>query len=297
VVVGIVALLMALVFPALQHAREASRRGSCISNLRQLGIAMHNYHATHRMFPSGNSNGFSAFVAMLPYVEQESLYVKVDLSRMDDPENSVVHSTRLPVLHCLSDLGYDPPTDRPETTNYVANGGAGLETGGRFEGIFPPLRKTVDWGGGPISDRDVSDGLSNTAAFSEILIADTTSDRRRNVWETPIAYSTAEVDQFVDACENLGLSAEAGDAWGRGWRWMDGNSPHTLYNHTQTPNRLSCSNNSAVLSGVYPAFSLHSAGANLCLGDGSVKFVSASVARNVWQAIGTRASGEVVSEF
>lgn len=225
------------------------------------------------------------------------MYRQVRFSNVDDPANSVVHSTRLSVLHCASDPGYDAPPDRAETTNYVANGGAGLETLARFEGMFPPFRKKIDWGGGAISDRDVSDGLSNTAAFTEILIADTTSDRRRNVWETPIGYSNGEVDQLVDACDTLGVTSQIGDAWGRGWRWMDGNYPHTWYNHSQTPNRLSCTNNSHVMSGVFPPYSLHSGGVNLCLGDGSVRFVSQSIARDVWRAIGTRASGEVVSEF
>ena len=298
VVVGIVALLMALIVPAVQQAREASRRTSCISNLRQLGLAIHNYHATHKMFPSGSTNGFSAFVAILPYVEQSALYSQVRFSVVDDPANSVVHSTRLTVLHCASDPGYDAPPDLPETTNYVANGGAGLETFEHFEGMFPPHEQSIDWGGGPISDRDVSDGLSNTAAFAEILIADGAFDRRRIVWNTPIEYSQpSEVDQLVDACDSLDVTSQRGDAWSRGWRWMDGNYPLTWYNHSQTPNRMSCYNRTNVLKGTFPAYSLHSGGANLCLGDGSVRFVSQSVARVVWRAIGTRASGEVVSEF
>ncbi len=294
VVIGIIALLLAILLPAVQMARESARRASCMNNLRQLGIAMHSYHDTHRIFPPGNTNSFSAFVSMLPHLDQAALYSRFEFTDPEVPPNVALMSHQLEVLQCPSDPGSSAQTG---STSYVANNGAGLHVNGMVLGVFSLLVTDSVNGGGPISSKMITDGLSNTAAFSELLVGDGSKKPNRTVWQAPSVAEPQKADFFVDACQTLDTATRRCGKWDRGRGWTDGNYPSTLYNHTSPPNHRTCTNNGDVFMGTYPAASLHPGGVLVCFADGTTRFVSESIDVTTWRAIGTRASGEIIGEF
>lgn len=229
---------------------------------------------------------------MLPYLEQAPLYAQVVFTHPDAPENAAVRAAQIPFLKCPMDEA-PRPVAVIATTNYVANCGSGVHVGGKLLGMFRVLQKS-DVGSGTLATRDVSDGLSTTVAFSEVLHASGTKDRIRTTWFGP---RHVDPDEFVAGCEMVDLNSQVGDSTDRGFDWTDGNAGMTLYNHLQTPNHMSCTNKGSVLEGCYPPTSNHSGGVNTCLADGSTKIISDAIDRSVWRAIGTRAGGEVASSF
>ena len=156
----------------------------------------------------------------------------------------------------------------------------------------------LDRGGGWLKFSSITDGLSNTAGFSEILVSDGSRHNLRIVGSVePMFRDPGRSNEFVVGCDSpatLGRPVSKGD---RGFPWFDGNHPSTLYNHVASPNHRACTNSGGVPDGSFPASSLHSDVVNVCLTDGSVRGISAMIDQNTWQAVGSRAGGEVVSEF
>lgn len=296
VAVGVIALLLAIILPAVQEARNTARRTQCASNLRQLGLSIHSYHDSFNFFPPGNINGLSMFTRILPHIDQAALYEKVDFSTYESPTLDLVRRTQLQILLCPGDSGLFVYG----STNYAGNSGTGLHAKGLFEGFFGPVGE-LD--GRALNSASIRDGLSSTAAFSEQLLGhigsleECRSYPLRTVWSVPQYYSEPnELQQFLTACDQLDRNATISETQ-RGREWTFGNLPYTFYNHTQTPNHKACAYNSSVLLGSYTAISLHHGGVNVCLGDGSVRFVSNSIDGGIWRAIGTRSGDEPVSEF
>jgi prepilin-type N-terminal cleavage/methylation domain-containing protein/prepilin-type processing-associated H-X9-DG protein len=192
VVIAIIAVLIALLLPAVQAAREAARRAQCVNNLKQIGLALHNYHSANDAFASGmllatnsatlavNTNGdFSAHTRLLGFAEQLALYNAANFSVpafFDSPSgygnaaNSTVTMTRLSMFLCPSNI---PPTWHPAgITTYISPGncyfasvGSSLEMSGQFTSGLP--NGVFQYAGAPIGLRDISDGSSNTIAFGE----------------------------------------------------------------------------------------------------------------------------------
>ena len=186
VVIAIIAVLIALLLPAVQAAREAARRMQCVNNMKQIGLALHNYHQTNDCFPPGGlpklsagkiiKNGdFSVHARLLPNLEQVSLYNAANFSvavKGDDVEtamNSTASSSRISAFICPS--GIEPTWQSPQTklrasgNAYFASYGSGLEweygqAGGPPNGMFQGM-------GAGYGLRDCSDGTSNTIAFGE----------------------------------------------------------------------------------------------------------------------------------
>jgi prepilin-type processing-associated H-X9-DG protein len=283
---SIIALLIAMLVPAVQYAREAARRAQCASHLHQIGIAMHAYHGDHAQFPPGSSGGaFALHTTLLPYVEQSDLYNHVNFSlTCFAAENTTIRVTAITLFACPSDpSAHLRESDGTVASNYAGNFGTGVVPNG-YNGVFRHLRA------GGISAKDVSDGLTNTAAVSENLVADGSAQPLRTVWDTPVRLP---FDLFTDSCATLSTTpAAVGLFWWRGRPWTYGDAGRTLYNHVLEPNQNSCTNYGDVQGGAYTATSAHSGGVNALFADGTVRFMGSTISRHVWRAIGTRGGGE-----
>jgi prepilin-type N-terminal cleavage/methylation domain-containing protein len=195
VVVAIIGILVALLLPAVQQAREAARRTRCKSNLRQIALALHNYHDTFGIFPSGQyycrpntpcsapaftADGWGWTASLLPFVDQAALFDGFDFRlAMRDPHHARLLATPLPVFQCPSDATRQdllPPTvntflpERFATTNYCGNAGS---FGNSFEA--PRLASNELQSNGVLGRdsarrlRDVTDGASNTFLVGEVI--------------------------------------------------------------------------------------------------------------------------------
>lgn len=299
VVIAIIAVLIALLLPAVQQAREAARRSQCKNNLKQIGLALHNYESTHTVFPPSSTSGLGEIAAyydqgssdarlphvhlhsflslILPYLDGATIYNKIDynISSMD-PVNREIASTLIPAYQCPSYNGSPIATDdmyvntvgynRFAGRNYVAMGGVFIlelappSSGGTpSRGILYPRSKTTF--------RDITDGASNTILLVE------SREERVSAW----------VDGSYASITSRGLDVT--------------NMP------TVSSNQISI--NKTPYFG--PEFgtpeikwgpsSLHTGGAHHLLGDGSVRFISENIAVETYDALTTRNGGEVVGEF
>jgi prepilin-type processing-associated H-X9-DG protein len=297
VAIAILALLLAILLPAVQQAREASRRTECQSHLRQIGIAVQNYESTHRMLPPGASNQYSLHVFLLPHLGELPLYDRVDFSVAPTvPANETLWASSVAVYHCPSDpLADSRPDGAPYATNYAGNFGSGVQRYG-YNGMFRYLAEMLMFGrGGPVRVRDVTDGLSNTTAVSEVLVSDGSPLRFRTILSvTPPLSGADQLDAFAAACASLPPLLDSANVWSRGRPWVQGDLDCTFYNHVLPPNRNSCCNRS-VEDGAFTAASVHPGGVNVLYGDGRVSFVADVVDRHVWRSIGSRDGSEAIA--
>ena len=315
VVIAIIAILIALLLPAVQQAREAARRSQCKNNLKQLGLAMHNYHDAHNVFPSArgpsvHDNGayyraMSSFALMLPFLDQTAIYNQLDFNlRYDQAPNAALSNTRLAVFLCPSDnawLGND------SGNNYVVSGGPSVWwwiPQNSQVGVFNKDR--------PISFRDISDGSSNVIAASESVKGDNDgsnfnlfTDLARGVSLPSGAPNTlwtqAQVNQYATSCS---ATPPSGGHYSHTRReWMNGITGQTIFTEMAQPNWASpdCHECSGCgwydAKGVYAARSRHTGGVQVLLADGSVHFASENIDLNSWQRLGHINDGEAVQGF
>lgn len=311
VVIAVIAILIALLLPAVQQAREAARRSQCKNNLKQLGLALHNYESTHRVFPPGGL-GFpyvwSAHAHLLPYVEQDSLK---HLLNYDVPpllafntgghdaakvgQNDAAGQTRIPLFVCPSD-GDGVPGSVYGAVSYPACAGSGQNGSASSDDGSINNADGIIFSRSKIGFRDVTDGATNTVAFSEHLLGDwqnsapSAGDYERRVVELSMGTQTTPA-----ACDPASAPVWSGQ---RGAKWINGHLADTMYNHWLRPNAdlPDCHNgfhNYALTS----ARSAHDGGIQVVLVDGSCRFVSESIDLSLWRALGTRNGCEVVSEF
>ena len=332
VVIAIIGVLIALLLPAVQKVREAANRTSCKNNLKQLGLALHNYESAAKRFPpafrgnDGASPAFaglpayffswSAFAQLNPYLEQTNIYNAMDLTQPIylppnfniSPTNQFAVQQIVPIFLCPSDrkepvsVAYGEPVIGP--TNYAVCIGTGTTNGG------PPFGSP--WGSDgmfrakqPTKIADVKDGLSHTAAISESLLGDGPENAFGAIPEDP---------QVVYAYTGFGTplndaNCASANLWNvenrRGFMWASGEIRCASYNHYYTPNAkiYDCvSNDLTPGEGMFTAIgfraarSRHPGGVNLLLGDGSVQFITDAVDLTTWRALATRAGGEIVKE-
>ncbi|WP_437223387.1 DUF1559 domain-containing protein [Planctomicrobium sp. SH661] len=313
VVIAIIAVLVALLLPAVQQAREAARRSQCKNNLKQLGLAVHNYESSHSVLPPGTlgyPKVFSAHAQLLPYVDQAGLQNLLNFSFPPmtifgtGPEvesNDAAARQVLPLMVCPSD-GNRVPGETYGGISYPANAGSAINgTSTEADSNFASSRNAdgVIYSRSATRFRDIVDGMSNTVLFGEHLLGDGVSgaipqgnDPKRRVIEL-----TGGTQTTPSACE-----AAAGTAgqWkgNRGAKWINGHTGDTLYNHFYIPNSPTpdCQNGSHNYA-LTAARSAHTGGVQLSFCDGSVRFVSDNINLTTWRAISTRHGGEVLGEF
>ncbi len=317
-VIGVISILIALLLPAVQSAREAARRLQCQNNLHQLGIATQAYVGVAQCFPPAltqladpNYGGyFSPQVHMLPFMDQVPLSNAVNFAigtwptndlgmypswgniAQANPANLTAMNVQIASFLCPSDPGAFEETGN----NYRGNVGVGPgygylpETPDSGNGIFPEV--------GPVFLSQVPDGLSHTAMFSERVRGSGLSaglDPRRDAYQMSSLDYTA--DQLLVACQIAARPSnrQGTTLFGQRWFWTGRNN--TLYNHAQAPNGLipDCEYGGALPpQDMSTARSPHPGGVNTAMGDGSVRFFQESVATPIWRAFGTRNGGEIV---
>jgi prepilin-type N-terminal cleavage/methylation domain-containing protein/prepilin-type processing-associated H-X9-DG protein len=286
VVIAIIAVLIGLLLPAVQKVRAAAARMSCQNNLKQLGLAFHNYENTNRTFPASYVFTFPPLkssswgTALLPYFEQDNLARRYDFNgTITDPGNQAVIITHLKVMQCpaaianrlYSFTGHIPGinmdlTWQASATDYGVTSGV-LARFYTFNNLHTADEHGLLQFNNPAKVGDVTDGLSNTIMLGEIA-------------GRPQVYQQGRL--VPDA------SPTQGAGWGdplNGESWMAG----SLFDGTGMTGAcvINCTN--LTTRGLY---SFHSGGANVLLGDGSVRLLSSGISPGTFAALVTRAGGE-----
>ncbi|MDG3008431.1 DUF1559 family PulG-like putative transporter [Paludisphaera mucosa] len=297
----IVAVLLALLLPAVQASREAARRIQCVDNLKQIGTALNSYATFTGGLPPGRCwNGYSFYAPLLPHLDQAALYDSLNMSvhvsiAHDYPAGTPADAHRTASLARLGVLAC--PSDRRAswnsgTTNYAGNLGHGRRgTPGFARGVF-----FDEWSPQSSVTRlaEIADGASNTVAVSEWVLGaglGAAADFRGNIYDVSGA---SDFDGFVAACDSsVGVRPVLPN--GKRCYWLQTGLASTLYNHNQGVGMPSCDDGTRSASdGSWTAASRHPGGAAALAVDGHVAFVGESTAREIWRALGTRAGGEVV---
>jgi len=335
VVIAIIGILIALLLPAVQAAREAARRMSCSNKQKQICLAMHNYHDVQGTFPQGRmadlspvegSDNWNGFVSLLPFIEQSALH---DMSQTNDwcnnPwDNNDLSTAVITDFHCPSDGGVKK-AERGGRNYMLCYGDSmhdnhtGHPNGGR-RGLFMGNQAP------PNSFADMTDGTSNTLVLSESVCGDGTRRVKGNVLRggdndiLPVDRSNNSFHRRrANICDaQVGPGGEYLTTWNprsdneyRGFRWGDARPYFVAFTTVLPPNGASCTYSGGDSSGgCFSASSNHPGGVNAGLGDGSVRFVSESInygfpdqleveggdsPYGVWGAMGSIKGGETVS--
>jgi len=269
VVIAIIAILIALLLPAVQSARAAARRSQCKNNLKQIGLAMHNYHDIYSSLPMGaNSQVYGPFVAILPSLDAENLQSLYDFDLYyTDAANAEAINTVLPVYLCpsmtLPRAVPDALCDEPGAPgSYGASMGTsqlvgdGLFAG--YDGFTAPI---------PVRFRDVTDGLSSTLMCGEF---------------------NYQLEDYLWSA--FSCPARAGESrWGS-HRWAPG-YPGVSLGHTDGDFNVSTNANRTTWRSDHPG------GAHFLLADGTVHFVTETIDAEVLDGLATRNGEEDVAEF
>jgi len=290
VVIAIIGVLVALLLPAVQAAREAARRTRCTNNMKQLGIALHNYHDTHLVFPPGQYNRLANegapnracwMQSLLPFMEQTALADSFipDIQANKMALQWVNHEQNIATLLCPTDSNAPKNMTAGATTavasqgahgNYVLTGGSTVfgnsGQGDNLNGMFYCYSRT--------RLADVTDGTTNTLMGSEILLSKDTSahdlrGRYYNTWQGNVLVSTLQPPNTT-----------VGD----------------VSSYCITTQKAPCAT-LATNNVVQYARSQHPAGATALLADASVRLVTNSIDLTTWRRLGQRNDGEVIGEF
>ena len=306
VVIAIIGILIALLLPAVQAAREAARRSQCTNHMKQLSLAMHNYHDTYKVFPPGvmsrglNQNlgsppySMSWMPHLLPFMEQQPLFDQLKpymLIRNSSGFPTEIFNTIIPTLMCPSDPnsgktgtvhnpnGDDPPPDYDDgfNGNYLACNGSQQVTAGTggtvnnsndMNGMFFYLSR--------IDMADVTDGTTNTVMTGEIRLYRESAGQRD--WRGRY-YRADHLSSLFSTY--LPPNTTAADQTRTCGSYVPDYMPCVMDEHTQ----------------VIYLRSVHPGGVNVGLADGSIRFVSETINTQTWRDLGTRDGGEVIGEY
>lgn len=333
VVIAIIAILIGLLLPAVQKIREAANRMKCQNNLKQLGLAAHNFESAFGYLPPayrGQSLGgapqyfdlWGTTALLTPYLEQTAIYNSIDLTQtmyqLTPPyyiNSQTAVTTFVPILMCPSDrqqavaIGAYVPAGTPlAPTNYAFCLGSGTttnRTGWRgspydSDGVFYAQSRTTM--------TSITDGTSNTVGASERTLGDGP--------ENSTVGSRAEIDtqkmyvnpgaETNDA--NCGSTLRINNNQRRGYTWVAGEPRCTSYNHYYAPNDRvnpdcvanfisSDPNIRSTGHGLSTARSKHPGGVNVWFCDGGVRYISDRIDLPTWRALATRDGGEVLTNY
>lgn len=286
VVISVIGLLLALILPALQYAREAARRTVCSSQLKNIGLAIHHHADGHSKFPSGSGQrplGASFLCQILPYLEQTVLHNSLNMAFDAGANDNNTVAMMMPGMFLCPSNASRATMDSMNSTSYAGNTGRNPVGG---EGVFISVA---------LAARNITDGLSQTVGVAEWVVSSGDYERPSPLASTYrlqqlYGATQSDLDAFTRDCRALNLATSTPGHWFKGQFWLDGNMTYTLYNHTLVPNQPSCSaerNMNATTAG-----SLHGGGAHAVSMDGAVHFVKESIDPRIWSALGTRSGGE-----
>ncbi|MGI6415225.1 MAG: DUF1559 domain-containing protein [Thermoguttaceae bacterium] len=298
VVIAIIGILIALLLPAVQAAREAARRSQCTNNLRQIGIALHNYHDVHLTFPPGYTcrvdpgaytatyigDGFTWTPLLFPYVEQTALHNKIDwnsnMASANVPHVDVMQVC-LQGFRCPSD-GADPLTAWADRVrhNYAANAGIGPIKKELPPSHQPGLFFQVCGAWKAMKMADIRDGTSNTIGISEVIAI-----RHLNDWRGVWSYPEGCFYQH-DYTPNTYIPDELRSSF----------CPPDSATHAFAP-CIATYANDAARAWRSSARSHHPGGVNVVLMDASVRFASDTINADTWRALGTPFGREIIGEW
>jgi prepilin-type N-terminal cleavage/methylation domain-containing protein/prepilin-type processing-associated H-X9-DG protein len=328
VVIAILAVLIGLLLPAVQKVREAANRTQCQNNLKQFGLALHNYHHTYSTFPPGRSgpsssqSRLSVFVLLTPFYENENLYKLIFTPATyggtyyatppvpwDGNFEPWWKEYQMKFLHCPSDapLYDDRGGHEIASTSYAVCWGdtvtgTGLDNTYHRRGLFGP--------GVGVGISDITDGTSNTIALSERTFRRHPRSVLGNAATdiTGIATNPSLCQQTADGASGDYKAGVNLNTYYAGVRWNDGSAEFTGFNTILPPNNPSCYTVHSNSDGLFTAQSRHPGGVNALLADGSVRFISENIGAGnpaapetlsgpspygAWGALGTINRGEV----
>ncbi|MCA9091906.1 MAG: DUF1559 domain-containing protein [Planctomycetaceae bacterium] len=324
VVIAIIAILIALLLPAVQQAREAARRTQCRNNLKQLGLALHNYLDSYSKFPptfcvgAGDGGEWSFPARVLPFIDGANIYNLINFSQ--DYNQTIagypfgVKAMRVEVLICPTDPkvkqrlnSSGDPSDYP--LNYAANLGTFFvydPANGRYgDGSFGPNASP--------GSSQFTDGMSNTLCMAEVK---SYTPYARNA-ASPMAANVAPPADLASACTLIADATSNQQDTGH-TEWADGRAHHGGFTTVFTPNaKVNCTNGAFGVQdmdyntqrednpegttnrtyAIVTSRSYHAGIVQASLMDGSVRGISNSVHLPIWRALGTRSGGDVVGEY
>jgi prepilin-type N-terminal cleavage/methylation domain-containing protein/prepilin-type processing-associated H-X9-DG protein len=266
VVIAVIGILVALLLPAVQAAREAGRRAQCSSNLRQIGLALHNYHDAQKRFPNVSTPNFaSLFAGILPYIEQTNVERMYDYTKTPTtPPNDQVLATPIGIYRCPTMVPPDVPQSQA-WSSYAANIGSVYAWGmDRDDG--PVVRHTMLPEGTILSH--IIDGTSNTFVVGEM------GYQLRNYLFTS--------------------GPNAGQIRGGNTQWPWGYASYS-FGSSLVPLNTKVHASPLTASGLHGFRGDHPSGCNFAFTDGAVHFLSTNIDFTLYRALSTRNGAEPVS--
>jgi prepilin-type N-terminal cleavage/methylation domain-containing protein len=312
VVIAIIAILIGLLVPAVQKVREAAARTACLNNLKQIGLALHNHENAHRSFPpagdyppGAKAVSWSVQARLLPYLEQENLHRLINFGLPYSSQPSVT-AFRVPVYLCPSETN-DRPRQDGSLTHYPLNYAANFGTWH----VFNPITSQYGDGVFAINTRlkpgGIRDGLSNTLAFAEVKAY---TPYLRDGGQPAVTKAAIPSAPAQIAALGGSFKTDSGHT-----EWVDARVHQSGFTATFPPNTVvpyavdgtafdidfnssrEGNTTNQITYAAVTARSYHTSQVHVLLMDGSVRAVANGIDARIWQALSTRAGGEVIGDY